>query len=62
MPSPHSIITSKSAVANGNGDVNGSGPFEAENIGVPPVIQLQTSWSGEISLVGAVHHREHVEA
>jgi len=49
-------------VANGNGDVNGSGPFEAEDIGVPPVIQLQTSWSGEISLVGVVHHREHVEA
>ena len=52
-----------------NGDLNGSGPLEAENIhgrrgsDVLPGIQLQTSRGGEISVVGGdVSDREHVEA
>ena len=50
-----------------DGDINGSGPLEAENIrghggDFLPGIELQTSWSGKIPLVGLGADREYIEA
>ena len=46
-----------------HGDINGSGPLEAENIrghggDFLPGIELQTSWSSKVSLVGLGADRE----
>lgn len=50
-----------------DGDINGGGPLEAENIrghggGLLPGIELQTSWSGKIPFVGLGADREYIEA
>ena len=64
-PFPNVTTTAKPPAD--DGDVNGSGPLEAENIrghggGLLPGIELQTSWRGKIPLVGLGADREYIEA